>query len=57
MHFKYLLLLVQDMKVVKGDVVEHFEVNEFLKFHPNFRYHYTYFSEITVYEEIEENDN
>lgn len=31
--------------------------NEFLKLNPNFRYHYTYFSEITVYEEIEENDD
>lgn len=31
--------------------------NRFLKYCPRFRYHYTYFSGITVYEEIEENDN
>lgn len=30
--------------------------NEFLKLHPKFIYHYTYFSEVTMYEEIEEND-
>lgn len=27
--------------------------NEFLKLHPKFIYHYTYFSEVTVYEEID----
>lgn len=27
--------------------------NEFLKLHPKFYYHYTYFSEVTVYEEID----
>lgn len=26
--------------------------NEFLKINPNFTYSYTYFSEVTVYEEI-----
>lgn len=31
--------------------------NDFVKLHPNFRYHYTYFGEVTVYEEIEENDD
>lgn len=31
--------------------------NEFLKLHPKFCYHYTYFSEVTVYEEIEETDD
>lgn len=31
--------------------------NDFLKVHPKFTYHYTYFSEVTVYEEIEENDD
>lgn len=27
--------------------------NDFIKLHQNFRYHYTYFSEVTIYEEIE----
>lgn len=31
--------------------------NKFLKQYPKFTYHYTYFSEVTVYEEIEENDD
>lgn len=31
--------------------------SDYLKLHQKFKYHYTYFSEITVYEEIEENDD
>lgn len=30
--------------------------DDFLKHCPRFRYHYTYFSEVTVYEEIENDD-
>ena len=45
-----------DKKKVFFATYDHNKVICFMSLNPNFRYHYTYFSDVTVYEEIEEND-
>lgn len=46
-----------DKKKVFFATYNYNEAISFRSLHPDFRYHYTYFSEVTVYEEIEENDD
>lgn len=46
-----------DKKKVFFATYDYNKTIDFRSRHPGFRYHYTYFSEVTVYEEIEENDD
>lgn len=46
-----------DKKKVFYATYDHNKAIDFRSLHPNFNYHYTYFSEVTIYEETEENDD
>lgn len=43
-----------DKKKVFYATYDHNKAIDFISLHPNFNYNYTYFSEVTIYEETEE---